>query len=133
VGVTPLPATPTAMIDFTEQEKRRLQQANIDWTTPAGYQQALDYLYKEDVVETIYLTPSDVEGIAQTFIQKYGNPQMATDAIQSIKMITDSKEKTHKLSDEQVQNIVNAISVQPEAPEEKVGFWQNLWNTITGK
>ena len=123
----------TEVIDFTDQEKRRLEQANIDWTTPQGRQQALDYLYKENVVETIYLTPSDVEGIAQTFIQKYGNPQTAIDAVQSIKMITDKNGKSHKLSDEQVQDIVNAISVQPEAPEEKVGFWQNLWNTITGK
>lgn len=32
-------------MDFTDQEKRKLANAGLDWTTPQGYQAALDYLY----------------------------------------------------------------------------------------
>jgi len=88
---------------------------------------------KKDVVETIYLTPDDINNVAQTFIEKYNNPQMAIDALQSVRMITDSEGKTHKLSEDQVQDIVNVIGTQPEEPEEKVGFWKNIWNRIRGK
>jgi len=36
---------------FTDQEKRKLEQAGIDWTIPTGYQQSLEYLYGTAVTE----------------------------------------------------------------------------------
>ncbi len=33
--------------EFTDVEKRKLTAARIDWTTPAGYKRAVDYLYPD--------------------------------------------------------------------------------------
>jgi len=46
MGLTPGTGE-TGWADFTDLEKRKLMEAGVDWTTPGGYQEALNHLYGE--------------------------------------------------------------------------------------
>jgi hypothetical protein len=51
--------------DFSSQEKRKLEQAGINWTTTEGYQEALDYLYEPKDAPTVRLTSTQLNQMAE--------------------------------------------------------------------
>ncbi len=56
-------------LDFTDQEKRKLQQAGIDWATPEGYTKALNHLYGEDFIDRDYFIDTIGEDVLKNAIK----------------------------------------------------------------
>jgi hypothetical protein len=54
------------ILEFTTLEKKKLEQAGIDWRTTDGYQKALDFLYGEK----IQLTSTQINQIAEMGVPK---------------------------------------------------------------
>ena len=73
-GISPYQVKTTDWKEFSSQEKRKLEAAGIDWTTPEGRAKATEHLYGKE--EKTFLTSSDYRDLSVK-----GVPKEVADAI----------------------------------------------------
>ena len=102
--------------DFTDQEKRRLEQAGIDWSTAAGYKKATDYLYGEDTgdVATAMAQFTDL-------IQQYKGNNYSKEEVEA-QVRSENKIEEGEDIPGPYQRIIDAIYA--EEIEKEGGWWE---------
>lgn len=154
MGITPR-AADGGFRDFTDSEKRKLEQAGIDWKTTEGYKQAGEYLYggKSEEGDWInaetYITNSiQDEATNKELMGKQSSAEM-------LRIFSKLKRNT-KLSDSDLKTLMatygmvfnsyigtwtyiplpSATPVTPASEEEikkEGGFWSGVWSDLRQK